>query len=365
MYYTRFDTQFCEIILVGDEQGLTHLHLNTGEGKRQLEISHEWNLNHSFFTSTIKQINDYFKGERLTFDIALNPKGTSYQRQVWKKLCEIPYGEQYTYKQLAINVGNEKASRAVGMANSKNPLPIIVPCHRVVGTNGKLTGFAHGLDIKKRLINLELFMSIFHTLLKYYGKQSWWPADTDYEMMVGAVLTQNTTWSNVVRALDNFNNRLSPELIRDITVEELASIIHPSGYYNQKAIKLKALNDWYERYEFDIEKIKEIDGNSLREELLEIKGIGRETADCILTYALKKPSFVIDTYTKRLFHRMGIDIPNTYDELRLLVESSIPKDLYIYNELHALIVKHAKVFCLKTPKCEGCPLYSLCKRQKD
>lgn len=161
MYYTRFNTRFCEIILVGDELGLTHLHLNTGQGKRNFEISKEWILNRDFFTQTINQIEEYFSRERKEFNVKLNPKGTNYQKKVWNELSKIPYGAVYTYKDIAIKVGNEKASRAVGMANSKNPIPIIIPCHRVIGANGKLTGFAHGIIIKEKLINLERLMPIY------------------------------------------------------------------------------------------------------------------------------------------------------------------------------------------------------------
>ena len=155
MYYTRFDTIFCEIILVGDENGISNLHLNTGEGKRIFEIDDEWILNDDFFAPVRKQIEEYVNGDRRTFDVKLNPKGTDYQKKVWRELTEIPYGNLCTYKQIAASTGDEKASRAVGMANSKNPIPLIVPCHRVVGSNGKLTGFAHGLGIKEKLIELE------------------------------------------------------------------------------------------------------------------------------------------------------------------------------------------------------------------
>lgn len=155
MYYTRFHTKFCEIILVGDEEGLAHLHLNTGEGKRTFDIDQDWIREDEFFKTAIKQIQVYFEGDRIDFDIKLNPKGTDYQKKVWQALREIPYGEVWTYKEVAAHIGNEKASRAVGMANSKNPIPLIVPCHRVIGANGKLTGFAHGLAIKEKLINFE------------------------------------------------------------------------------------------------------------------------------------------------------------------------------------------------------------------
>lgn len=155
MYYTKFETRFCEIILVGNEDGLSHLHLNTGQGKRRFEISEEWILNPDFFTDTINQINEYFSGKRTTFNVTVNPRGTDFQKKVWRELSKIAHGDLCTYKDIAKAIGNENASRAVGMANSKNPIPLIVPCHRVIGANGKLTGFAHGVAIKEKLIHLE------------------------------------------------------------------------------------------------------------------------------------------------------------------------------------------------------------------
>ncbi|MCP4115855.1 MAG: methylated-DNA--[protein]-cysteine S-methyltransferase [Desulfobacteraceae bacterium] len=155
MYYTKFETRFCEIILVGNKEGLSHLHLNTGEGKRSFEISDEWILNHDFFTDIINQINEYFSGKRIKFNVRLNPGGTVFQKKVWRELTNIAHGNLCTYKDIAKAIGNENAARAVGMANSKNPIPLIVPCHRVIGANGKLTGFAHGVAIKEKLIQLE------------------------------------------------------------------------------------------------------------------------------------------------------------------------------------------------------------------
>ncbi|MCP3966462.1 MAG: methylated-DNA--[protein]-cysteine S-methyltransferase [Lentisphaerae bacterium] len=154
-YYTRFNTRFCEIILVGDENGLTNLHLNTGEGKRHFEISEKWVRNDSFFTDIVKQVKEYFDGKRKSFEVSLAPEGTDFQKSVWNALSKIPYGEVHTYKDIAVSLGNKNACRAVGMANSKNPIPLIIPCHRVIGASGKLIGFAHGLKIKKQLINLE------------------------------------------------------------------------------------------------------------------------------------------------------------------------------------------------------------------
>ena len=155
MYYTRFDSPIFEIILAGDDSGITHLHLNTGEGKRKFEISTEWTENSSFFDDVIEQVNQYLNGDRKVFTLKLNPQGTDFQKMIWLELVKIPYGTVRTYKDIAIAIGNPKAARAVGMANSKNPIPLIVPCHRVIGSSGSLTGFAHGLEIKAKLLGAE------------------------------------------------------------------------------------------------------------------------------------------------------------------------------------------------------------------
>ena len=102
-----------------------------------------------------QQLDEYLKGERKTFRLPLNPKGTDFQKRVWKALCEIPYGETRSYKQISEAIGNPKAVRAVGMANNRNPLLIVVPCHRVIGANGKLVGYAAGIDKKEFLLRLE------------------------------------------------------------------------------------------------------------------------------------------------------------------------------------------------------------------
>ena len=107
-----------------------------------------------------RQLSEYLKGERKTFDLPLNPKGTDFQKCVWRALCDIPYGETRTYKQIAEAIGNPKAVRAVGMANNRNPITIIVPCHRVIGANGKLVGYGGGLEMKEFLLRLEK-VSIF------------------------------------------------------------------------------------------------------------------------------------------------------------------------------------------------------------
>lgn len=122
-------------------------------------LTEEENLNLNKETPLLReaarQLNEYLEGKRISFDLQLSPKGTEFQMKVWNTLKEIPFGETRSYKEIAKIVGNEKASRAVGMANNKNPIPIFIPCHRVIGSNGKLVGYAGGIDIKEKLLKVE------------------------------------------------------------------------------------------------------------------------------------------------------------------------------------------------------------------
>ena len=107
--------------------------------------------------SAINQLDEYFEGKRTTFSLPLNPKGTPFQKRVWSELIKIPYGKTVSYQDIAIKLGNKNLTRAVGGANNKNPIIILIPCHRVIGKNGNLTGFACGVEIKEKLLKLEKF----------------------------------------------------------------------------------------------------------------------------------------------------------------------------------------------------------------
>lgn len=155
MYTTRFKTDLCDMILIGDEEGISRLHLIVEGTHRDLIPDSTLIQNDEFFKEAIHQLQAYASGALKTFDLKLNPKGTDYQKKIWEALRAIPYGHCVSYKDIAIATGNEKASRAIGMANGKNPIPIIIPCHRVIGSSGTLTGFAFGLDLKKKIIDLE------------------------------------------------------------------------------------------------------------------------------------------------------------------------------------------------------------------
>ncbi|MGY4687007.1 endonuclease [Petrotoga sp. DB-2] len=203
---------------------------------------------------------------------------------------------------------------------------------------------------------------IYKDLYDYYGPQHWWPADDWFEVTVGAILTQNTSWNNVEKSIENLKQRdlLEPEKLSKIEEDDLAQLIRSSGFYNLKSKRLKNFLEWLKKYNYDTDKIKNKSVTSLREELLSIKGIGKETADSILLYAFEMPVFVIDAYTKRMFSRLGLILSREYDEFQNFFEKNLTKDVQLYNEYHALIVKHSKVYCKKTPKCSNCFLKEKC-----
>ncbi len=155
VYYNTFTTAFCNIIVVGTARGISRLHLETAEGKREFNINDAWQQSETMLSEAEEQIKYYLEGRLRQFSLPLDLQGTDFQKSVWEALRDIPFGETRTYGQIADVIGNPGGARAVGMANSKNPVPLIIPCHRVIGANGKLTGFAHGLAVKKRLLQFE------------------------------------------------------------------------------------------------------------------------------------------------------------------------------------------------------------------
>lgn len=210
-------------------------------------------------------------------------------------------------------------------------------------------------------------MSLFEMYRKLYqafGPQHWWPGDTPFEIAVGAILTQNTNWGNVEKAIRNLkkNNALSAKVIHEIPPGKLAELIRPAGYFNVKAKRLKSFSGFLmNEYHGSMQRMQLGDMSTLREKLLGINGIGPETADSILLYALEKPVFVIDAYTKRVISRHGVmDYGKSYNEFQALFHSSLKKDLKLWNEYHALFVAVGKTFCKRQkPLCDECPLRDL------
>ena len=152
-FYTWFESPVGPLLLAGSRYGLSYVSFSRGQ--HAVGVDPGWTEDETEFHDAIRQLREYFAGERKTFSLPLCPEGTDFQRAVWSELRKIPYGETISYKQLACRIGKPKAVRAVGAANGANPIPIIIPCHRVIGHDGSLTGFGGGLPLKKRLLQLE------------------------------------------------------------------------------------------------------------------------------------------------------------------------------------------------------------------
>ena len=153
MNYKYIESPIGNLLLAGDGPGLKLIGFPSGKGR--VTQGSNWIENLNCFPEAKKQLGEYFSGERLTFELELEPKGTPFQIAVLDALVQIPYGETRSYKDIAIEIGRPKAMRAVGAANGRNPLPIVIPCHRVIGANGSLTGFGGGLETKTFLLDLE------------------------------------------------------------------------------------------------------------------------------------------------------------------------------------------------------------------
>ena len=154
-FYKTMQSPVGELKLVAGENGLAAVLWENDDPARVRLGTLQENKNHPGLLETERQLNDYFDGKRENFSLKLDFIGTEFQKAVWKVLLTIPFGETRSYAQIAAQIGNPKAVRAVGAANSKNPISIVAPCHRVIGTNGKLTGFAGGLKAKACLLDIE------------------------------------------------------------------------------------------------------------------------------------------------------------------------------------------------------------------
>ncbi len=201
---------------------------------------------------------------------------------------------------------------------------------------------------------------IFDALLAAFGKRNWWPGETPFEVMVGAVLTQNTSWKNVEKAIADMKNHGLMDIgrVHEVEESELADVIRSAGFFNIKAKRLKNLiNVVYDQFGGSIDNCAYVETEALRSLLLGINGLGPETVDGILLYALQRPVFVVDAYTKRFLTNHGLykDVHDYHDRQRFFQEN-LPKDTYLYNEFHALIVVLCQTYCKKVPACGACPL---------
>jgi endonuclease III related protein len=203
-------------------------------------------------------------------------------------------------------------------------------------------------------------LSLYRHLLRYFGPQRWWPARSRFEVIVGAILTQNTAWTNVEKAITALRaaRLLHPRGIDTVPQEQLAALIRSAGYYNMKAARLKHVTRFLlTRYGGSVRRMSRMALPELREALLEISGVGEETADSILLYAGDRPIFVVDAYTRRVLERHGLIAANArYGEIQRLFMAHLPADSALFNEYHALLVAVGKIYCRRTPNCDRCPV---------
>jgi|SRR5579871_865245 len=210
---------------------------------------------------------------------------------------------------------------------------------------------------------IELY-DYFETLKQSLGPMGWWPGRTPFEVIVGAILTQNTAWTNVEKAIANLRRErlLTPHAIERTPERHLANLVRPSGYFRQKAKKLKVFVRFLRsEYRGSLTKMFKTPTPELRQQLLNVWGIGPETADSILLYAGQHTVFVVDSYTHRILGRHGLspasDPAPDYEAVRALFETRLPRDTQLYNEFHALLVNVGKNWCRpRQPRCEECPL---------
>jgi len=204
---------------------------------------------------------------------------------------------------------------------------------------------------------------IYQLLFERFGRQHWWPGETQFEIITGAILTQNTNWANVEKAIANLKSAgcLTPEKLYHLDLSQLAELIRPAGYYNIKAKRLKNFMNWlFDNHAGKMSNLEGIETEQLRTELLSVKGIGCETADSILLYALERPVFVVDAYTARITVRHRLIEPGAdYGQMQELFQSNLAADVRLFNEYHALLVRVGKEFCKPQPRCAGCPLEKL------
>lgn len=197
--------------------------------------------------------------------------------------------------------------------------------------------------------------------MRHYGPQGWWPAEHPFEVIVGALLVQQTTWTSVEKAIAALDGAalLHWDALADVAVDRLESLIRPAGFYRTKARRLKDLSAFV-RGAGGIDGLRAMPTVELRATLLEQDGIGAETADAILLYAFARPAPVIDVYTRRLIGRLGSAVdPGSERRLRdeILAQLASVDEL---NEFHALVVLHGKRQCRKTPLCSDCVLNTRC-----
>lgn len=204
---------------------------------------------------------------------------------------------------------------------------------------------------------------LYYILRERFGFQGWWPGESQDEIVIGAMLAQQSSWKNVEKALGNLKlaGMLGLKAIAASSIGDIERRIRPSGFYRQKARRLRGLARHVFSRHGSLAGMLKSEPRGLREELLSMDGIGKETADAILLYAAGRRFFVIDAYTRRIMARVyGLGREPGYDELQALISSAIRRDTRLYKDFHAQLVELGKSHCRAKPLCSKCPVKSYC-----
>ncbi len=238
-----------------------------------------------------------------------------------------------------------------------------------ISSENRMTRKIDELPCRKRTERVGSRLSkIYDRLFRHFGPQEWWPGETPLEVCVGAILVQNTSWTNAAKAIADLKSRelLTAQGLRDVPQARLARLIRPARFFNVKARRLKGfIRFLWADFDGDLQQLFSLPTEKLRDILLNVDGIGPETADSILLYAAERPMFVVDAYTRRIFSRLGIFDDSTggrdgYESLQNLFSRNLPCELVLFNEYHALLVKLGNTYCRPRPNCTPCPLKRLC-----
>lgn len=210
-------------------------------------------------------------------------------------------------------------------------------------------------------------VAVYDRLLARFGPQGWWPAETRFEMVVGALLMAQTAWPRVAEAVGNLRRAgaLDPHVLAAMPLDRLRALVRPAGLYRTKPRRLRAFCRHLVRAaDGDVDRFLARPPDALRRELLSLDGVGPETADSILLYAAGARTFVVDAYTVRIGRRLGLFRTDRYDAVKAYFESRVPPDLATYREYHALLVALGKGVCRPAPRCDVCPLRRGCAHAK-
>ncbi|MFQ5919034.1 MAG: endonuclease III domain-containing protein [Thermoplasmata archaeon] len=205
-------------------------------------------------------------------------------------------------------------------------------------------------------------LRVYERLRQALGGADWWQSDSPWEVMVGALLTQQTTWRSVERALASLRaeHLLSPEALAHAPLHRIEACVRPTGFYRTKAGRLQRMAAQILREAETVEAFLARPSDALRRSLLRLEGVGEETADAILLYAAGIPTPVVDAYTRRILERLGRPLPGGYEAAADRLRRQLPDRVDDHRRFHALMVRLGKTFCRPAPRCASCPLLDLC-----